>query len=103
ADISQPDEVDSMFAALADLGHSVGGLVLNAGISDRRALGDITPQSWDSIFDVNLRGHMLCARAALPVMVHGGAIVFISSVAARLPVGRNPAYEASKAALSALC
>lgn len=103
ADIARPAEVRALFDGIARSGRPLQGLVLNAGISDRRPLADITPRSWDAIFDVNLRGHMLCAQAALPVMDAGGAIVFVSSLAAQLPLGRNPAYEASKAALSALC
>jgi NAD(P)-dependent dehydrogenase (short-subunit alcohol dehydrogenase family) len=103
ADIARPDDVRALFDGIARDGHLIQGLVLNAGISDRRPLAGITPESWDAIFDVNLRGHMLCAQAALPAMAAGGAIVFVSSLAALLPAGRNPAYEASKAALSALC
>jgi NAD(P)-dependent dehydrogenase (short-subunit alcohol dehydrogenase family) len=102
-DIAQPDDIAGMFAAaVARLG-GLDGMVINAGISDRRPLPDVTAQSWDAIFNVNLRGHMLCAQAALPVLSQGGAIVFISSLAARLPAGRNPAYESSKAGLAALC
>ena len=103
ADITRPVDVRAMFDGIARGGRTIQGLVLNAGISDRRPLADITPESWDAIFDVNLRGHMLCAQAALPAMDPGGAIVFVSSLAAQLPLGRNPAYETSKAALSALC
>jgi NAD(P)-dependent dehydrogenase (short-subunit alcohol dehydrogenase family) len=103
ADIGNPEEVLAMFAALADRGQQIDGLVLNAGISDRRRLADVTAQSWDHIFNANLRGHMLCAQAALRMMNAGGAIVFVSSLAALMPAGRNPAYESSKAALSALC
>lgn len=103
ADIAQPEAIRALFADIAQRGLPIDGLVLNAGISDRRALKDITPESWDTILDVNLRGHVLCAQAALPAMSEGGAIVFISSIAAEMPAGRNPAYESSKAALSALC
>jgi NAD(P)-dependent dehydrogenase (short-subunit alcohol dehydrogenase family) len=103
ADISKPEAIRTLFADMARRGLTIDGLVLNAGISDRRALKDITPESWDTILGVNLRGHVLCAQAALPAMNAGGAIVFISSLAAEVPAGRNPAYESSKAALSALC
>src|SRR5690606_23442960 len=60
ADISQPGEIESLFASVTRQGLSIGGLVLNAGISDRRPLAETTHQSWDAILDVNLRGHMLC-------------------------------------------
>lgn len=102
ADVSDPASCRRLVDEAAQ-GAPLHALVLNVGISDRRPLPDITPESWDSILQVNLRAHMLCAQAALPQMHSGGAIVFISSLAARMPAGRNPAYETSKAALSALC
>ena len=101
-DVARPGDVVRMIEAAADAA-PLDGLVLNVGISDRKPLPQVTAESWDAIFNVNVRGHMLCAQTALPHMQAGGSIVFISSLAARLPVGRNPAYEASKAALSALC
>lgn len=103
ADIALPEDIQSLFARLAEDGSVLHGMVLNAGISDRRRLADVTAESWDHIFNVNLRGHMLCAKAAMGALAPGGAIVFVSSLAAVLPGGRNPAYESSKAALSALC
>ncbi len=103
ADIARPDDIAALFARVAREHPQLAGLVLNAGISDRRPLADITAESWDAIVDVNLRGHALCAQAALPALQAGGAVVFVSSLAALLPAGRNPAYEASKAGLSALC
>ncbi len=101
-DVADPDAVARCFAKIATRGR-IGGLVLNVGISDRRRLEDITPQSWDTILGINLRGHMLCARAALDAMSPGSAIVFVSSLCAHLPLARNPAYEASKAGVGALC
>src|SRR5262245_57279211 len=52
--------------------------------------------------NVNVRGAMLTARAALPVLADGAAMVFISSVAGIKPGSRIPAYDASKAALGGL-
>jgi NAD(P)-dependent dehydrogenase (short-subunit alcohol dehydrogenase family) len=57
---------------------------------------------WDQVLSVNLRGAMLTARAALPVLEDGGSIVFVSSVAGIKPGSRMPAYDASKAALGGL-
>ncbi len=51
---------------------------------------------------VNLRGAMLTARAALPMLDAGASIVFISSIAGLKPGSRIPAYDASKAALGGL-
>lgn len=102
-DISLPQDVVTIIDSSQRLLGGLDGLVLNAGISDRRPMADITAESWDTIFNVNLRGHMLCVQKALPVLSTGASIVFISSLAARLPMARNPTYEASKAGLAALC
>ena len=66
-------------------------------------LAGTSAEDWDTTFAVNLRSHFLLARAALPVLNPGGAIVFISSVAGLQPGSRLPAYDASKAGLLGLC
>ena len=79
------------------------GLVCNVGIGRGRGLEHTSAEDWDTTFAVNLRSHFLLARAALPVLNAGGAIVFISSVAGLQPGSRLPAYDASKAGLLGLC
>jgi NAD(P)-dependent dehydrogenase (short-subunit alcohol dehydrogenase family) len=102
ADISRAEDVDRMIAeAVAALG-GLDGLVVNVGISHSQPVGAITAEKWDHELGVNLRGHILTCQAALPVMTEGGAIALMSSLASLRPNGRNPAYEASKAALAAV-
>jgi len=79
------------------------GLVLNVGIAVGSRLAGTSADQWDDVFAVNVRGHFLLSRAALPRMADGGSIVFISSVAGLKPGSRSPAYDSSKAALAGLC
>ena len=72
------------------------------GIPGPDGLDAATPDAWDATINVNLRGAMLTARAALPVMEPGSAFVFTSSIGAVRGNGRLVAYEASKAGLAAL-
>lgn len=60
-------------------------------------------ETWQKIFDTNLKGAFLMSKHTLPVMreQRGGAMLFISSVAAVCAVGLL-AYKTSKAALNAL-
>ncbi len=79
-------------------------LVANAGIAGPRgASWEVDPDDWWRVFEVNVRGAYLCARAAIPVMLERGAgrIVNVGSGAAYLPMGLggSGAYGASKAAL----
>lgn len=102
ADVADPDQIARMVAeADAALG-GLDGLVMNVGVSGGKPLGAITPESWDWELGINLRGHVLACQAALPRLAEGSAIVLMSSLASALPIGRNPAYEASKAALAAV-
>jgi glucose 1-dehydrogenase len=86
ADVVDPSDVDTVFAAAAELG-PVTGLVNSAGLT--KHIGDLadTPVGIiREVLDVNLFGSILCARKAAQVMStrrggRGGAIVNISSAA----------------------
>jgi tripartite-type tricarboxylate transporter receptor subunit TctC/NAD(P)-dependent dehydrogenase (short-subunit alcohol dehydrogenase family) len=103
ADVARVTAIENMVQTARTALGGLDGLVLNVGISRREPLATLTADGWDEVMAVNLRAHMLTVQRTLPVMSVDGAIVFVSSVAARLPAGSNPAYEASKAALGALC
>jgi NAD(P)-dependent dehydrogenase (short-subunit alcohol dehydrogenase family) len=98
ADVREAGRIAPLLARCAERLGGLDGLVLNVGISRGRPLDKLTAESWDDEFAVNLRSHMLFCQAALPLMLPGGAIVLISSLAALRNQSRNPAYEASKAA-----
>ena len=73
------------------------GLVLNVGKTSV-PMQQVSVDEWDTVFAINVRSHMLFARAALEVMDEGSSIVVISSLAGLRPGSRQTAYEASKAA-----
>jgi NAD(P)-dependent dehydrogenase (short-subunit alcohol dehydrogenase family) len=81
-------------------------LVNNAGIVDKNArVDELTAQRIERMFAVNVTGSMLCAREAIKRMSTryggpGGAIVNLSSVAARLgSPGTYVDYAAAKGAI----
>jgi len=102
ADVGSEDDCRAMLTAALESG-PLDGLVLNVGIGRGFGLKDTSAQDWDLTFAVNLRGHFLVTREALPHLSDGGAIVFISSVAGLRPGSRIPAYDASKAGIVGLC
>jgi NAD(P)-dependent dehydrogenase (short-subunit alcohol dehydrogenase family) len=79
------------------------GVVLNVGIGLGKGLEGTDAAMWDQVFAVNLRSHFLIARAAVPRMQLGGALVFISSTASLRPGTGLPAYDSSKAGIAGLC
>lgn len=102
ADVSRPDDVANLVKEASTLMGGLDGVVYNVGIGGGLGLEGSTPEVWDRIFAVNLRGAMLTLRAALPVLADGSSIVLISSIASMKPGSRIPAYDASKAGLAGL-
>jgi NAD(P)-dependent dehydrogenase (short-subunit alcohol dehydrogenase family) len=103
ADVSKPEDIRAMVEhAHASLG-GLDGVVFNVGIGvGATGLANQTPHDWDKALSVNLRGAMLTAQAALPMLADGSSIIFTSSIAGMVPGSRLPSYDASKAALGAL-
>jgi len=97
-DVADAHAVDEIFKQIG----RVDILVNNAGIAIRKNAFDITPEEWDRVLDVNLRGMFLCSRAAARSMRErgGGSIVNLASIMG-LSGGLypNPAYQASKGAV----
>ena len=100
ADITDPDQVDAMFARVG----GVDLLVNNAGISYCGLLTDMTYRDWRDLFRVNTDAVFLCCRAAIPYMVHmkRGSILNISSMWGQVGGSCEAAYSASKAAVIGL-
>jgi NAD(P)-dependent dehydrogenase (short-subunit alcohol dehydrogenase family) len=93
---------ESIERAVAEAGE-VELLVNNAGISGPDGhTWEVDPGEWWHVFEVNVRGAYLCARAVIPAMLERGSgrIVNVASGAAYLPMSSmDTAYAASKAAL----
>jgi NAD(P)-dependent dehydrogenase (short-subunit alcohol dehydrogenase family) len=102
ADVADPRHIEEMVERSHKWLGGLDGIAYNVGIPGVAGLEAQSPEVWDATFAVNLRGAMLTARAGLPVMGPGSAVVFTSSIAALKPTGRIVAYETSKAALGAL-
>lgn len=108
ADVADEAQVLRMFEKVdAKLGR-LTGLVNNAGVVDVSArVEDMSAARWRRMFDINVFGSFLCAREAVRRMStrhggEGGAIVNLSSAAARLgSPGQYVDYAAAKAAIDA--
>ncbi len=57
-------------------------VVNSAAVMVRTPLGQVTPESWDSILDLNLRGPFLIAQEAANHLPDGGVIVNIADLSA---------------------
>jgi 3-oxoacyl-[acyl-carrier protein] reductase len=91
------------------VGDRLDVLVLNAGISKAARLSDYTVEDFDNLFATNVRSPFFLVQHLLPVLGDGSSIVVVSSLSARMVVGKpaleNPsilAYASTKGALETL-
>lgn len=103
ADVRDPDRVAAVFDRAGGLG-DLHGLVNNAGIAGGLAsLDAIDLTGWQDVLATNLTGAMLYTQQAAARMAgRGGAIVNLSSTAARFGGRGLLAYAASKGGLESL-
>jgi len=107
ADVSKPDQVESMVSqTVFELG-TIDILFCNAGIIPPLIpLHQLAIEDWDRVMDVNLKGTFLCMRAVLPIMLKQkrGSIISTSSVAGLMTATttNNGPYGATKGGINAL-
>lgn len=78
-------------------------LVTSAGIQRYGNVTTTTPQAWDEVFAVNVKGVFLAVQACMPYLRRSGrgAVVIVSSAQAYAAQSDVVAYAASKGALNA--
>ena len=100
-DVSQEEAAQTLVKQTVAQWGRIDILVNNAGITRDRLLLRMTPQDWDEVLQVNLRGAFLCTKFVMPQLIRqrNGRIVNISSV---IGLSGNPGqanYAAAKAGL----
>ncbi len=101
-DVSNPAELDRLFARIKQEKGRLDVLFANAGIAKFAALGSISEELYDSIFGINVKGVVLTVQKALPLMPDGASIVLNASVVASKGLAANSVYSATKAAVRSL-
>jgi NAD(P)-dependent dehydrogenase (short-subunit alcohol dehydrogenase family) len=110
ADLSVPSDPETLAQQVRSLvGERLDILVLNAGVSKAAPLTAYTASDIDTLFATNVRGPFLLVQQLAPLLSEGSNIVVVTSVVARMVVGKpgqeNPsilAYASTKGALETL-
>jgi 3-oxoacyl-[acyl-carrier protein] reductase len=110
ADLGTPDGAALLAKQVRSIvGDRLDVLVLNAGISKAARIADHTTEDFDNLFATNVRGPFFLVQQLLPILGEGSSIVVITSLGARMVVGKpgleNPSilvYASTKGALETL-
>jgi NAD(P)-dependent dehydrogenase (short-subunit alcohol dehydrogenase family) len=103
-DISQPDEVQHLFAEVDRAFGRVNILVNNAYAGCRAHPEELSLDDWRHVIEVNMTGAFRCCQEAGQRMIRqgtGGSIINISSIGGALALGRgNFVYSVTKGAIN---
>jgi len=101
-DVTNPADVDNMVAkTVAEFG-KIDILVNSAGIfGENKRVVDMSPENWDRVIAVDLKGSFLCCRAVGQEMMkrNQGKIINIASASSFKALPGMAAYAAAKAAI----
>jgi len=98
-DISKLEDLDRLFEAVKAEKGSIDVLFANAGLGNLAPLGAITPEAFDQVFDVNVKGTLFTVQKALPLLKSGSSIILTGSTTGVMGTPAFSVYSASKAAI----
>lgn len=98
SDIASTEDVMKKIEAAAG---QIDVLHINAGVGGFAPLRDITPDAWDNVHSINLRGCVFALQKAVPLLRRGSSVVVTGSIGGHAAVHGNGAYAAAKGGLYA--
>ena len=104
ADLTHPGEPERLVAAVESQFGRVDCLVNNFGWAEIHRFEELTEEIWERAWQINVMSAVRATQAVLPGMKArgAGAIVNVSSTAAKRPSTGMPDYSVTKAALLSL-
>jgi len=98
-DVGRLEDLDALYATVAEQAGRIDVLVANAGIGIAASLGEITEEQFDAMFTTNVKGSLFTVQKALPLLSPGASIILTGSTAASRPEPFLAVYGATKAAI----
>lgn len=102
-DVSKQEDVDRLFEKVKSENDKLDVLIANAGIMDKfEPVTHCQEETFDRIFEVNVKGSFRLFKATIPLMKDGGSIVATTSIAGVRGGKAGVAYTMSKSAIHGL-
>jgi NAD(P)-dependent dehydrogenase (short-subunit alcohol dehydrogenase family) len=98
-DVSSLDDLDRVYAAIAERGDGLDIVVANAGGGTFAPLAELKPEDFDHTFGINVRGTVFTVQKALPLLNPEASVVITGSTSASRATAAFGVYSASKAAI----
>jgi 3-oxoacyl-[acyl-carrier protein] reductase len=101
-DLSDTNNITKLFSEISIISQSIDVLILNAGITVRKGIENITLEEWESVMAVNVTTPLFLIQRFLPLLNNGSNIIFTGSSMAIFPHSISLAYGVTKSAVHAL-
>jgi len=98
ADSASVQEQQALAAAVKERYGQLDVAFLNAGISIWQPIESWTPEVFDRIFAINVKGPYFLIQALLPVFANPASVVLNTSISAHVGAATSSVYGATKAA-----
>jgi NAD(P)-dependent dehydrogenase (short-subunit alcohol dehydrogenase family) len=98
-DVSKLADLDRLYETVKAQGKRIDIVFANAGVGEFAALGAITEEHFDKLFNINVKGTLFTVQKALPLLNDGSSIVLTGSVASLKGTAGFWVYGATKAAI----
>jgi NAD(P)-dependent dehydrogenase (short-subunit alcohol dehydrogenase family) len=98
-DATDEDHLDDLVSTVMHEHGRLDILVVNSGLIEQVALGEISADHFDRTFALNTRAPLFLAQKAIPLMKNGGSIVLLGSIAGYMGFPAHSTYSATKAAI----
>ncbi len=98
-DVTSIESIENGFKYIVELYRKIDVVINNAGICKIRPALEITPDEWDQVLDINLKGLFFCSQIAAKYMrnIGKGSIINIASNAGKTGFLDQADYNAAKA------
>src|SRR5258705_5561077 len=94
-DVSNVTDVERLFAQIKQEKGTLDIVFANAGVVRYAALGAISEEFFDSIFDTNLKGVLFTVQKGLPLLPDGASIILSASMVGSKGLPAYSVYSAT--------
>jgi NAD(P)-dependent dehydrogenase (short-subunit alcohol dehydrogenase family) len=98
-DVSKLADLDRLYETVKAEERRIDVVFANAGLGEFAALGSITEEHFDKMFNINVKGALFTVQKALPLLNDGGSIILTGSVGSTKGTPAFWVYGATKAAI----
>ena len=98
-DVSKLGDLERLFDRIQQAKGRLDVVFANAAITKYAPLGTITEETYDSIFNINVKGVLFTVQKSLPLLSDGASVILTASIAASKGVSSDSVLSATKAAI----